>query len=157
MQHFMKWDPLCKYWAGQKVCYSFFTSVWCLWLCSIVFNFIQNNFVLWQLSYQHAFKENLSKLVNSCAANLILKMEENMQHFRHIVLYYFKKVKKASEMQQKICAVCGGAVTLTCQSSLWSFLVLLTFWPNNSLLWGCLLHWKRFSSSPGLYPLTSSQ
>ena len=30
-----------------------------------------------------------------------------------------------------------GAVTdQTCQSGLRSFLVLLTFWPNNSLLWG---------------------
>ena len=41
-------------------------------------------------------------------------MEENMQHFWHIVLYYFKKGKNASETQtkKKICAVYGeGAVT----------------------------------------------
>ena len=34
-----------------------------------------------------------------------------------------------------------------------SFLVLLMFWPNNSLLWVCLIHWKMFSSTPGLCPL----
>ena len=38
------------------------------------------------------------------------------------------------------------------KSGLRSFLVLLTFWPNYSLLWGCLMHWKTFSSTPGLYP-----
>ena len=45
-------------------------------------------------------------------------MEENMQHFWHIVLYYFKKGKNATETHTKtICAVYGeGAVTdLMCQ------------------------------------------
>ena len=32
-------------------------------------------------------------------------MEENMQHFLHIMIYYFKKGKNATEMQKKICAV----------------------------------------------------
>ena len=42
----------------------------------------------------------------------VLKFEENMQHFCHIVLYYFKKGKNTTETQQKICAVYGeGAVT----------------------------------------------
>ena len=53
-----------------------------------------------------------SKQVNFCAAVLILKMEENTQHFWHIILYYFRKGRKATEMQEEICAVCGeGAVT----------------------------------------------
>ena len=37
-----------------------------------------------------------------------------MQHFLHIMLYYFKKGQTSTEMQKtkKICAVCGeGAVT----------------------------------------------
>ena len=35
-----------------------------------------------------------------------------MQYFWHIMLYYFKKGKNATEMQKKICAVYGeGAVT----------------------------------------------
>ena len=39
-------------------------------------------------------------------------MLENTQHFRRIMLYYFKKGKNTTEMQQKICAVYGeGAVT----------------------------------------------
>ena len=56
-------------------------------------------------------------------------MEEDMQRFRHIMLYYFKKGKNITETQKKMCAVCGeGAVTdRTCQKWFWSFLVLLTF------------------------------
>ena len=47
-----------------------------------------------------------------CAAILILKMEEKMQHFQSIMLYYFKKGKNTMETQKKICAVYGeGAVT----------------------------------------------
>ena len=60
--------------------------------------------------------KNLIK-VNECAAILILKMEENMQHFQDIMVYYFKKGKNTTETQQKICAVYGeGAATdQTCQ------------------------------------------
>ena len=50
--------------------------------------------------------------MNLGVAILILKMEENTQHFWHIMLYYFKKGKNATEMQKKIRAVYGeGAVT----------------------------------------------
>ena len=45
-------------------------------------------------------KKNLSKLANFYVAILILKMEEN-KHFWPIMLYYFKKGKKATEMQKK--------------------------------------------------------
>ena len=39
-------------------------------------------------------------------------MEENMQHFWHIVLYYFNKGKNTTETHKKICAAYGeGAVT----------------------------------------------
>ena len=56
-------------------------------------------------------------MVKVYVAILILKMEEKKQHFRHIMLYYFKKGKNATETQKKICAVYGeGAVTdQTCQ------------------------------------------
>ena len=50
--------------------------------------------------------------MNFCVAILILKMEENMKHFQHIMLYYFKKGKNATEMQKKICAVYGESVWL---------------------------------------------
>ena len=50
--------------------------------------------------------------MNFCVAILILKMEENKQHFGHILVYYFKKGKNATEMKKKIYAVYGeGAVT----------------------------------------------
>ena len=57
--------------------------------------------------------------MNFCVAILILKMEENVQNFQHIMLYYFKKGKNVTETHtKKVCAVYGeGAVTdKTCQS-----------------------------------------
>ena len=64
-------------------------------------------------------------MVNFCAPILILKMEDNIQHFGCIMLYHFKKDKNATEMQKrKICAVYGGgAVTdQTCQKCFVEFL-----------------------------------
>ena len=49
--------------------------------------------------------------MNFRAAILILKMEENTQHFQCVMLYYFKKGKNATETWKNICAVYGeGAV-----------------------------------------------
>ena len=66
-----------------------------------------------------------------------------------------REVKIQLKHTKKTCAVYGeGAVTdQMFQSGLQSLLILLTFWTNNSLLWGHLMHWKIFSSAPGLYPL----
>ena len=78
-----------------------------------VFDFIGNNLLdcTMQLSYRRVLKSNLLKLVNFCAAILILKMEENKQHFWNIMLYYFNKGKNATETQKKdVCSVrrrCG--------------------------------------------------
>ena len=36
-----------------------------------------------------------------CIVILILRVEENMQHFQPIMLYYFKKGKNTTEMQKK--------------------------------------------------------
>ena len=64
-------------------------------------------------------------MVNFCVAILILKMEENMQHLQHIMLYYFKKGKNATEMQKKKnCAAYGeGPVTECAKSGLRSFVL----------------------------------
>ena len=94
-----------------------------------------------------------------CAVILILKMEENTQDFQCVMLYYFNKGKNATERQKKRFVWCMEKVLwlLECvKSSLWNFLVLLTFWPNNPLLWGCLMHWKMFSCTPGLYPIEAN-
>ena len=48
--------------------------------------------------------------MNFCAAILTWKMKEDMQHFQHIMHYYFKKGKNATETQKKICAVYGEGV-----------------------------------------------
>ena len=74
--------------------------------------------------------KDLSKWVNFCVAILILKMEEKKQHFRHIVLYYFKKGKNTLKRKKKICALYGeGAVTdQTCQSGLRSFVLEISCW-----------------------------
>ena len=51
-------------------------------------------------------------------------MKEYTQHFWHILLYYFKKGKNATETQKKTCATYGeGAVTdRTCQKWFVKFL-----------------------------------
>ena len=62
-------------------------------------------------------KKDLSKLVNFCVAILIPKVEEKKQHFRHIMLYYFKKGKNATETQKNVSAVYGECAVTdgTCQ------------------------------------------
>ena len=61
--------------------------------------------------------------MNFCIDILILKMEENRQHFRHVMFYYFKKGKNIAEVHKKICAVYGeGVVTdQMCQKSFLKF------------------------------------
>ena len=134
-------------------------SIWGLEWCSVVFNVIRNNFVrLYCDSCQiRVHSKNVSKLVNFCATIFILRREENTQHFQCIMLHYFKKGKNATEMQKKKkrSVQCMEKVLrlIKCvRSGLQSFLALLTFWPNNPLLWVCLTHWKMFSGNPGLYP-----
>ena len=62
-----------------------------------------------------------SKLVNFYAAILILKIEENKQYFWHIMLYYFKKGKNATETLLTV--VYGeGAVTDKCVKSVFEVL-----------------------------------
>ena len=68
-------------------------------------------------------KKNLSKLANFYVAILILKMEENKQHFWPIMLYYFKKGKKATEMQKKRFVQCMEVMTnQMCQKCFMKFL-----------------------------------
>ena len=56
--------------------------------------------------------KKLTKVGEFLCSHFNIEVEENMQHFRHITLYYFKKGKNTTEMSEKICAVCGeGAVT----------------------------------------------
>ena len=51
-------------------------------------------------------------MVNFCVAVLTLKMEDKKQYFQHILLYYFKKGKNATETHKKTCAMYGeGAMT----------------------------------------------
>ena len=68
--------------------------------------------------------------MNICVVIVILKMEENMQHLQHIMLYYFKKGKNATEMLKEICAVYReGAVTdLTCQKWFAKFHAGISCW-----------------------------
>ena len=55
--------------------------------------------------------------MNFCIAISVLKMEGTMQHFLHIMLFYFKKSKNTTKMQKMICAVSAEGVTTdwTCQ------------------------------------------
>ena len=62
--------------------------------------------------------------MNFCAAILILKMEENTEHFRHIKLYYFKK--NATETQEKIYAVYGEVAVTDRMCQKWFVKLLCT-------------------------------
>ena len=67
--------------------------------------------------------------MNFCVAISILKMEENKQHFQHIMLYYFKKGKNTTETQNKVCEVDGkGAVTERVKSGLRNFVLEISHW-----------------------------
>ena len=52
-----------------------------------------------------------------CVAILILKMEENKQHFWHIMLYYFKKGKTTTDTHKK-----GAVIDQMCQKWFAKFL-----------------------------------
>ena len=62
------------------------------------------------------------------------------------MLYYFKEGKNTTETQKRICTVYGEGAERV-KSGLRRFLLLLTFWPDDSLVWGCLMHWKMLSST----------
>ena len=49
-------------------------------------------------------------------------MEEDMQHFQHIMLYYFKKGKNATEMQKNALYGEGAVTDWTCQKCFVKFL-----------------------------------
>ena len=119
------------YWVGQKVHFFFhmiaLVVLSCLQLHLKQFCYI----VLWQLSHQCALQINLLKLVNFGVAILILKMEENKQHFWHIMLYYLMKGKNATAMRKKICAVHMEKVlwlTKHVKSGLRSFVLEISRW-----------------------------
>ena len=63
------------------------------------------------MSYQCAFK-NLIKIGELLCSHFNIEDGRKYTMFRHIMLYYVKKGKDATERQKKICAVYGeGAVT----------------------------------------------
>ena len=70
------------------------------------------------MSYQCAFKKKTTKIGFLCS-HFSIEDKRRKATFWHITLYYFKKGEKVTEMQKKICAVCGeGAVTdRMCQKS----------------------------------------
>ena len=96
-------------------------------------------------------------MANFCAAILILKIEK-YPIFSVYYVFYLNKSKNATEMQKEILQYMEKVLWLIkyVKSGLQSFLVLWTFWPSNSLLWGCLIYWNMFSSPPGLYPLEAN-
>ena len=51
--------------------------------------------------------KKLIKIGEFLCSHLILKMEENIQRFQCMMLYYLKKGKNTSETKKKCCAVYG--------------------------------------------------
>ena len=85
---------------------------------------------MWQLSYQHALKNSLPKLVDFCIVILVMKMEGKNQHFQHIMLCYFKKNKSATEMQKRFVQFMEKVLWLIecVRSGLWSFMLEISCW-----------------------------
>ena len=68
--------------------------------------------------------------MNFCVAILVLKMKENMQHFWHVMLYYFKKGKNTTDTQKEIYAVYreGAVAEWTCQRLSAKFVLEISHW-----------------------------
>ena len=64
-----------------------------------------------------------------CVVILILKVEE-MQHFLHIMLYYFKKGKNATEVQKIfVQGMEKNLWLIICvKSDLWAFMLEISHW-----------------------------
>ena len=122
--------------------------------CFIVFNFIWNNVVR---LYQCAFKKEIRKGKFLCSHFNI--EDGRKQHFLACYALLFKERWKTQLKHKKRFVQYTKKVLwlIKCvKSDLWSFLVLLTFWWTNALLWGWRVHWKMFGSTPGLYPLETN-
>ena len=76
-----------------------------------------------------------SKLVNFCITIFILKMEENTQHFWHIILYYFKKGKNSTETHTQDVR----SVQLKKEKVLW---------PVKCVKSGCEVSWYQWHFGP---------
>ena len=143
------------YWVGQKVCFSHI-------LAPVVLNclYCRNYFVRLYWDSCHISMHLKKKLLKTdeflCSHFNIEDRRNNI--FSILCFTISRKVKMLLKCKKRFVQYMEKALWLTecVKSGLQSFLVLLTFWPNNSLLWGCLMHQKMFSSSPGLYPLEAN-
>ena len=101
---FFHWLDYFLYIGLAKTLFSFFHKItrqlnkhW------VVFNFIQNNFVGLYCDSCHTsvhLKKN-TNIGEFLCSHFNTEMEENMQHFPCIMLYYFKRGKNATEGQKK--------------------------------------------------------
>ncbi|KOX81057.1 Histone-lysine N-methyltransferase SETMAR [Melipona quadrifasciata] len=61
--------------------------------------------------FRHIWKKVWLRYVNFCQFYIPLNMEENKVHFRHLMLFFYRKGKNATQAANRICAVYGeGAV-----------------------------------------------
>ena len=73
--------------------------------------------VLWSSTFNLVNK--LYRLVIYFRFYPILEVEEQDAHFRHILLYYFRKVINASQVHKKLCAVYGNEVLMESRCQNW--------------------------------------
>ena len=61
--------------------------------------------------FRHIWKKIWLRYVNFCQFYMPLNVEENKVHFRHLMLFFYRKGKNVTQTTNKICAVHGeGAV-----------------------------------------------
>ena len=66
--------------------------------------------------------------MNFCLVILIMKIEESMQHFHHVMLYYFKINENANEMQHKRFVQCMKKLLELVKSGLQRFMLEISHW-----------------------------
>ena len=96
----------------------------------VVFNFIQNNDNVTAV-VSAAFKKRLIKIGEFLCSHFNIKDGRKKQHFWHIMLYYFKKCKHATEMQRKKFVQCVEKVLRLIKhvkSGLRSFMLEISRW-----------------------------
>ncbi|KAL2737080.1 Histone-lysine N-methyltransferase SETMAR [Vespula squamosa] len=70
-------------------------------------------------------------------------MEDQDAHFRHNLLYYFRKGKNASQADKRLCAAYGNEALKERQLQNWGRII-------NMELWHCLKDGRRSSTNTGI-------
>ena len=131
-------------WSNSSCGFFHMMGFSCAYLSLLVHSRQVCEVALWHLSYQRTFKK-WSKLVNFCVAILILKMEENKQHFG-LLCFIISRRAKMQLKRRKRCVRCMEKVPWVLEpvrSGLQSFVLEIPLW---MMLHGQVDQWKLIAN-----------